>query len=108
MAYSVDLRKKVTNYIGEGHTIQEAHEVFKVGTTTIKEWKKLLNEQGTLEKRPLKRGHKKVCEVIFLPPYSPDLNPIEKFWAWLKQKLKSVLFMFQSFDDALMDCFQVK
>ncbi|MCL2199679.1 MAG: transposase, partial [Defluviitaleaceae bacterium] len=45
------------------------------------------------------------CEVIFLPPYSPDLNPIEKFWAWLKQKLKSVLFMFPNFDDALMDCF---
>jgi len=51
MAYSVDLRKKVTDYIDEGHTIQEAHEIFKVGTTTIKEWRKLLNEQGTLEKR---------------------------------------------------------
>ena len=22
------------------------------------------------------------CEVLFLPPYSPDLNPIENFWAW--------------------------
>jgi transposase len=21
------------------------------------------------------------CNLIFLPPYSPDLNPIEKFWA---------------------------
>ncbi len=21
------------------------------------------------------------CTLIFLPPYSPDLNPIEKFWA---------------------------
>jgi len=21
------------------------------------------------------------CKVIFLPPYSPDLNPIEKFWS---------------------------
>ena len=20
------------------------------------------------------------CELLFLPPYSPDLNPIEKFW----------------------------
>lgn len=22
--------------------------------------------------------------LVFLPPYSPDLNPIEQFWAWLK------------------------
>lgn len=21
--------------------------------------------------------------LVFLPPYSPDLNPIEHFWAWL-------------------------
>ncbi|KJV76149.1 transposase [Orientia tsutsugamushi] len=24
------------------------------------------------------------CIVIFLTPYSPDLNPIEKFWANIK------------------------
>ncbi|WP_369796143.1 transposase [Synechocystis sp. PCC 6714] len=24
------------------------------------------------------------CEVIFSPPYSPDLNKIEKFWIKLK------------------------
>ena len=23
------------------------------------------------------------CKVLYLPPYSPDLNKIEKCWAWL-------------------------
>ena len=28
------------------------------------------------------------CRIIFLPPYSPDLNPIEKFWANMKPGLR--------------------
>jgi len=47
------------------------------------------------------------CEVMFLPPYSPDLNPIEKFWAWLKKRLRFVLSDFDCFDDALSDCFKL-
>ena len=27
------------------------------------------------------------CQLIFLPPYSPDLNPIEHYW----HKLKTVI-----------------
>ena len=30
------------------------------------------------------------AEVLYLPPYSPDLNPIEKAWAKLKQRLRAV------------------
>ena len=30
------------------------------------------------------------AEVLYLPPYSPDLNPIEKAWAKLKQLLRAV------------------
>lgn len=47
------------------------------------------------------------CEVLFLPPYSPDLNPIEKKWAWLKRKLREILPDFDSFDHALWDAFQI-
>lgn len=28
------------------------------------------------------------CELLFLPPYSPELNPIEKLWANLKRWIK--------------------
>ena len=45
------------------------------------------------------------CELLFLPPYSPDLNPIENYWAWLKARLRKILPSFDSFDNALLDCF---
>jgi transposase len=47
------------------------------------------------------------CSVLFLPPYSPDLNPIENFWAWLKRTLRSSLCLFDSLEDALMCLFHV-
>jgi len=47
------------------------------------------------------------CSVLFLPPYSPDLNPIEKKWAWLKRKLRELLPSFNSFDDTVQNVFQV-
>ncbi len=29
------------------------------------------------------------AELLYLPPYSPDLNPLEKAWAKLKQMLRA-------------------
>jgi len=31
------------------------------------------------------------AELLYLPPYSPDLNPIEKAWSKLKQLLRSAM-----------------
>jgi len=45
-------------------------------------------------------------ELIFLPPYSPELNPIEQVWSWIKRRLKKTLLYFQNFDNAILDCFQ--
>ncbi|MDR1066380.1 MAG: transposase [Clostridiales bacterium] len=47
------------------------------------------------------RKHK----IALLPPYSPEYNPIENFWAWLKCKLRKDLSYFDSFDDCLRYCF---
>lgn len=31
------------------------------------------------------------CRLLYLPPYSPDLNRIEKCWAWLKSRIRKGL-----------------
>jgi transposase len=45
--------------------------------------------------------------LLFLPPYSPDLNPIEHFWAWIKRKLRELLPLHDDFCAALSACFQL-
>jgi len=44
------------------------------------------------------------CRLIFLPPYSPDLNPIEKFWANMKRWIKEKIAQFDALYDAIA-CF---
>lgn len=45
------------------------------------------------------------CSLLFLPPYSPDLNKIEKFWARLKHYLRKTLNQFLSIWDAVDNAF---
>ena len=45
------------------------------------------------------------CEVIFLPPYSPDLNKIEKFWARLKLHVSKIIGQCESLWDAVQQAF---
>lgn len=45
--------------------------------------------------------------LIFLPPYSPDLNPIENFWAHLKSIIRTSIYKFDSLDDIIAFAFKV-
>lgn len=45
--------------------------------------------------------------IIFLPPYSPELNPIEHFWSWLKKKIADSVLLFQNFEQIIYSIFQV-
>jgi hypothetical protein len=54
--------------------------------------------------RKLARGK---VRLLFLPPYSPDYNPIEKSWANMKRYLRDNIKKFQSVDDAIYSYFDV-
>ncbi len=43
------------------------------------------------------------CQLLFLPLYSPDLNPIEHVWAQLKSKIRRMTDTFITLADAI-DC----
>ena len=77
MAYSKDAREMVLKYLNEGHTYEEAHKELGVGTSTIKEWKKLLNTTGSLEKRPVERSATKF--------------PAEELKAYIKEHPEAML-----------------
>ena len=60
--------------------------------------KKVLNELARQAK----------SEIIFLPAYSPDFNPIEKTWANLKSFLRNYAFHFYKLQDAISAFFKVE
>lgn len=41
------------------------------------------------------------CKVLYLPPYSPDLNPIEIFWANFKKMIQANLRKFKTLAEAI-------
>ena len=54
---------------------------------------------GRIEQMILDAG----CEVCYLPPYSPDLNLIERCWSWLKSRIRKKLGQADCLRDAMED-----
>ena len=48
------------------------------------------------------------CKLLFLPPYSPQLNPIEHTWAVLKRYIKRFRHQFDSISETIDFIFQNK
>jgi transposase len=46
------------------------------------------------------------CKLIFLPPYSPDLNPIEQYWSALKARLRRLRKNGMTITEALIELFR--
>ena len=58
-------------------------------------------------KKELRKVARGKVRLLFLPPYSPDYNRIEKSWANMKRFLRDNLQDFQSVDSAIYAYFNV-
>jgi transposase len=47
------------------------------------------------------------CQLLYLLPYLPNLNPIEHYWAWLKNKLSHPWCHGANFYDRLSTAFNL-
>ena len=54
-------------------------------------WRVLCDNEHFLTSKDAQKAHKKAKIVLWkIPPKSPDLNPIERFWSWLRRKLRAM------------------
>ncbi len=49
MTYSIDFRETVLRHIDKGASTEAVSKLFSIGTTTIKNWKRLRSQTGKLE-----------------------------------------------------------
>ena len=76
-SYSLDFRRKVVEAIKlDGLRKREASEIFNISRNTI-DLNATFHKGGRIEELIEKAG----CKVLYLPPYSPDFNNIEKCWS---------------------------
>jgi len=43
------------------------------------------------------------CSLMYLPPYSPDFNPIENYWAVMKSHIRKIRDNFTDINDAIIE-----
>lgn len=70
------LEEKLLPLIGSGKTIIMDNASFHKG--------------GRIQKIIKNAG----CKLIYLPPYSPEFNPIERCWSWIKNSIRKLLLKF--------------
>lgn len=75
--------------VSKGHLVQacrDACEPQRYGP-----WVVLCDNESFLEAPASRKAHAKAnVELWHVPPRSPDLNPVEVFWAWARRRLRAM------------------
>jgi transposase len=82
-------------FIFEGYSNSETYQTYliKVLIPALRPGMVLVIDNASFHKtrRIVKLIEEAECSIIFLPPYSPDLNPIEHRWSPLKTAIRAAV-----------------
>ena len=54
-------------------------------------WHVLCDNEHFLSSEACQAEHRRASVSLWrIPPHSPDLNPVERFWSWLRRKLRAM------------------
>jgi transposase len=79
MSYSIDLRKKIIEFLEKGKSIADASRIFGISRPTIYKWLKKKVIEGNLSDKKPKRKWKKIDPtllVVFIKEH-PDFTLVE-------------------------------
>ena len=97
MSYSEDFRKRVMEYLDEGHTWSQAQDAFKISTTALNSWRQKYKETGE-------------CKDSALLPRKAKKLDAEKLRAYVKEHpdayLKEIGEAFGCSDTAVRKAFR--
>jgi hypothetical protein len=76
----------------------------------VREGKTIIMDNASFHrKKALKEiAIKHGVKIVFLPPYSPDYNPIEKVWANMKRALPDTIQFYKNIDTAVYEYFALR
>ena len=77
--------------------------------TTLKAGQVLVMDNATFDKGgPISQLIEDAgCQLLYLPPYSPDLNKIEQCWSWLKSRIRKQPDQFDCLLHATLECLRL-
>ena len=102
-ALNGDEIKAPIRFSGTANTDLFLYWVEEVLVGTLKKGQTVIMDNCSIHKSPKVREkiEKAGCFLMYLPPYSPDLNPIENYWAVMKNHIKKNRHKFDNIVDAI-------
>jgi transposase len=104
-AYSNNTKKLIAPFYFEGNTNFEMFNLWikEVLLLELKPGQTIIMDNAAFHKNKITREliESKQCHLLYLPPYSPDFNPIEQKWGHVKNIIRKIRDKFENFNECL-------